>query len=89
MVRNYVRRDVETQTESLTNKLPELVSKLVLSIPVLILLLYWRLQTLHNKLRSCAHEARGGIHFGIEGTLLAFSYSSVSANVRTMFMREC
>ena len=36
-VRNYVRRDVEIlrHPDSLTNKLPELVSKLVLSIPVL------------------------------------------------------
>ena len=37
-VRNYVRRDVDIlrHPDSLTNKLPELVSKLVLSIPVLI-----------------------------------------------------
>ena len=35
-VRNYVRRDVDIlrHPDSLTNKLPELVSKLVLSIPV-------------------------------------------------------
>ena len=37
-VRNYVQRDVDIlrHPDSLTNKLPELVSKLVLSIPVLI-----------------------------------------------------
>ena len=34
IVRNYVRRDVDIRSEGITNKLPELVSKQVLSIPV-------------------------------------------------------
>ena len=35
MVRNYVRRDVDILPQDiLTNKVPELMSKLVLSIPV-------------------------------------------------------
>ena len=59
-VRNYVQRDVDIlrHPDSLTNKLPELVSKLLLSIPVLTFSAHRLLHTSHYHYVTCTNYYR-------------------------------
>ena len=61
MVRNYVRRDVDIlrHTPSLTHKVPELVSKKVLSIPVYICVWCGVCACVRTSVRPCVCACAG------------------------------